>query len=442
MRVRRKARAVCFGAAMVGGSVAMTPLSSSAAVDPAPFQATASAMGLQVQTITPGGVVTDELLDSGGPTGQASLNSLGEGAAYAAFPDPGSFIVSAPNLAGIFLAGTPLAALPTVQYPLSIAANSATHPDASAGSAPLTLTARAGSTSATGDARTAIQSTPLGGTATVADSSSVTVKADGTVVATAASVIQGLTIGPVYLGNIASVATETLSPAGQVTPSGKITVEGVRIGNTPLPVSPSTLQGSPVASALAAAGVKLSFETGQEHPQAVISPTLQLTGSLPTTPYTTSPSTYTITLGSAVVTMQASTAGASGTGSLGAPGPEGGSGPATSSPPASTGLTTGSTAAAAGSPVLATGPAVNSAPVVGTGGPAPELTPPSGAPAPSGTSAPTPEAPSSPLAASYVGLFDIRSMYLLVAAIAVAGLLTAQLVRWIGVRRPWTSTPG
>ncbi|HEY0397116.1 MAG TPA: hypothetical protein VGF00_01930, partial [Acidimicrobiia bacterium] len=86
------------GSTPTSASASASGRSSGVQVTPAPFTATASAMGTRIKITIPGGPLTDTPVDAGGPTAQATLDSLGTSQGYAAFPDPGAFVLSVPGL--------------------------------------------------------------------------------------------------------------------------------------------------------------------------------------------------------------------------------------------------------------------------------------------------------------------------------------------------------
>src|SRR4051794_1304499 len=63
-----------------------------------PFAASAAASGVRMTVVLPDAPVTDTPVDGGGPTAQVALSSLGTSTGYAAFPDPGGLVISAPGL--------------------------------------------------------------------------------------------------------------------------------------------------------------------------------------------------------------------------------------------------------------------------------------------------------------------------------------------------------
>jgi hypothetical protein len=394
----------------------------------------------------PGAPLTSSPLDSGGPSGQASLNSLGNGTGYAAFPDPGQFIESLPGLAaGLFSTGAgglPPIHLPTVpNYPFEVTASS-TNPSDSVGAGAYHISASTSGNQSTGTALTGLQISAGGNVALVNSTSTVRVHGDGSVVSTAVSDIQGLTIGPVTFGEIKSIATETLAPDGTVTPSSSLVINGVRIGTLPITLSTDGLNvagsavpvpvGGVINTVLKPQHISVSTIHAQRIKHGVVAPALLITGPLPTKKIGTANGTYRITLGSAIASMTA-TAPAGSLGSTGSTGSLGGTGSTGSL--GGTGSTgslggTGSTGSLGGS---GTG-TVPSLGATGSGLPT-QSSPPAVAPSTSGgTGAVAP--------AAYLGTFDIRDLYLWLCIVGAGAFVMAQLVRLIGVRGPWTSTGG
>src|SRR5712692_9172800 len=65
----------------------------------AAFSGSAAAGGVRVTVNVPGAPLTDTPIDGGGPTAQVVVDSIGTSSGYAAFPDPGQFVLSIPGLA-------------------------------------------------------------------------------------------------------------------------------------------------------------------------------------------------------------------------------------------------------------------------------------------------------------------------------------------------------
>jgi hypothetical protein len=144
--------------------------------------------------------------------------------------------------------------------------------------------------------------------------------------------------------------------------------------------------------------------------------------------------TVTMTFGAATASLSGTSAGSSDQGGASSASGSGSSGsstqgdvpsmgsPSAASPASGSGLAPSSGSPGGGPPLVAIAPAAGSTPSAGSGG--------GGAPAISAGSG------------RLVGLFDVRSVYLvvLVAGLVAAGL--GWLIRVLGVRRPWTSTGG
>jgi hypothetical protein len=416
--------AVPIGVSCLLGAAASSALSIDAATAPHAFQATAAAVGAELALDLPGAPLSSTPVDSGGPSGEASLDSLGDGTGYAAFPDPGQFIVSLPGLvAGLLSTGAaglpPIHLPPLPSYPFEVTA-SPTTPTASTGEGTYALNATDSLTESTGSAAAGLQLDVGASTARLTSDSSVVVAADGTVVATATSEIQGLTIGPVAIGQITSTATETMDPSGQVTPTSSITIDGARIGTLPVEVTTKGLNvagttvplplSSIITNALKAEHITVTVATAQIHKGRVIAPSVEIDGPVPSKGIGSAEGTFTITLAGATAMVQSTI----------------GLGVAGVAP--STGAATPTGSSPSGPGAESSLPPSGSSIVPLPSGPAPEV---------AGASTAPNTAP-----AALIGLFDIRSLYLVIGAAAVAVLGMGQLTRWIGVRVPWTSTDG
>jgi hypothetical protein len=414
--------------------------STSASAPPPGFSSSASAFAVLIDATLPGAPLTSTPLDSGGPSGQAALNSLGAGTGYASFPDPGAFIESLPGLgAGLFSSGAaglpPIKLPPVPDYPFEVTAN-ATRPSDSVGAGAYKISAFTNQNESQGTALTGLQISAGGNTALVTSTSDIKVHGDGSVVANAVSDIQGLTIGPVTIGEIKSIATETLTADGIVTPTSSIVIYGVRIGTLPVTVSTDGLNvagsnvpvpiGGVINKLLKAQHISISTIKAQKFKGGrIVSPALQITGPLPTKNIGTANGTYTLTLGSATAAITASAPVPPTTGNLGGTGTLPGTG--------TTGTTgtvggTGTTGSLGGGAVPPISPGTTTGPVTQPSSPtvAPPANPSTGALKP----------------AAYLGTFDIRDLYLLLCIVGAGVFLMAQLVRLIGVRGPWTSTNG
>jgi hypothetical protein len=347
-------------------------------------------------------------------------------------------------------AGLPPIHLPPLpNYPLFVASDVNSAPDVSVGSGPYQLTAKSAQQSSHASASGGLQTGILGNVALVSSSASVSTQGS-TVVSTATTDMQGLTVGPLTLGEVKSTATITEDASGNVTPSTSLEISSVKIAGLQVSITPTGLQlpgptvplpiNATLNKLLAGAKITPTVVTAQSFPDRVIAPAMTVT-----VPFTTPRlpqlgqfnGTVTMTFGAATASLSgASAAGASdqggstglsGSGSLGSSG---------GAPLGGGGNLGGPTGASASTNSV-------SLPLPGSSGvSSPQLA----APPPSARSGVVSPGSSSLAAGApaerMVAMFDVRSVYLVVlgAGLVAAGL--SWLIRVLGVRRPWTSIGG
>jgi hypothetical protein len=416
-----------------------------AQVTPPAFVATTDATGVLVNLTIPGAPVTSTPVDSGGPTAQAALDSVGDTGAYAAFPDPGSFVVSLPGLLAGLL-GTGLASLPPIptpalpSYPFEVTATSLA-PQVSSGAGPYQISASATTSEAAASSTAGLQTAEAGNAALLTSSSSVTTETDGSVVATATASIDGLTIGPLTIGQITSTATQTLSPVGTSTQQPSLSISGALIGSLPVSMSTTGLTvgassltlpvSSSVSSLLNHFGMTMTMLTPQFVDGTLTGPAVQITVPVngKADGVGTGGGAATLTLGFTAVSLGGSGSGTAGEDENTNPSSETGVGnpnesnpPSIGSSPVGEGFPTPTSGAGSSSVVP-----LSSEPSTATG--ARPLTASRGSPV-----------RSTPVDYATIGTFDIRDAYLLFIITALAVFATAQMVRRRGVREPWTSS--
>jgi hypothetical protein len=437
-----------IAAVSILAGVALFPASSGAQTaggsTPAPaFSGSAAAVGVRVTVTIPGAPLTDVPFDGGGPTAQAAADSIGSSTGYAAFPDPGQFALTVPGLViGILssgLAGLPPIKLPSLpNYPFSVSSDASTAPDASAGSGPYQISANSETGSSKASATAGLNTGLSGSASLVTSTASLTPTAAGAVVAKAVSDVQGLSIGPLTLGEVKSTATETIDANGTITPSTSLEIAGLRIGGVAIEMTPQGfVAGGPtyplninsiLDGLLKAAGIKVEMLAAQQFPGKVLAPAMQITFPF-AMPFAIPnlgkfSGTVTMIIGSTTAQMSGAAAGAA-SGDTGATPAAGSAGSGTS-----TGF-----GAASGTPAVGSSGGSPSSPSVGS------------VPSPSPASvpllaAPRPSAPKR-LASSPVGrraglgairTLDIRSLYLVLVAGVVVAAASGQLIRRLGVR--------
>jgi hypothetical protein len=399
----------------------------------------------------PGFPATDMPVDAGGPTAQAAADSLGSSTGYAALPDPGQFVTTIPGLVtGLLASGAagfpPVHLPPLPNYPLFVASDVNSNPNPSFGAGPYQLSAKSSPMSSQALGVGGLQTGVLGNVALVQSSASVSTQGS-TVVSTATSDMQGLTVGPLTLGEVKSTATMTEDADGNVTPSTNLEISSAKIAGLPVSITPAGLAlpgptvplpiNATLTKLLGGAKITSTVVTAQRFPDRVIAPAMTITMpfSTPRLPQLGQfNGMVTMTFGAATASLTGVSAGSpsagAGTGSAdlggGSTGSSGGgvgglSGGGVGGGPASS----PATAALGGSPS-----------VPGSSG-TPSLASPQGSGGGGGGQSGTVGRP-----VALAGLFDVRSLYLVLAGAAVIAGLLGQVIRVLGVRRPWISRGG
>jgi hypothetical protein len=422
----------------------LVPTSARADSGPASFAGSSDAFGVNLTVTVPGGPVTSTPVNSGGPTAQSELTSFGTSLGYAAFPDPGETVISAPTLLQGLLS-TGLSGLPPISipqpppYPFYAQSEAGTQPSDQVGAGPYSLNSTSGDTGTQSTASGGLQDGLIGNVALVTSTSSVKVQSDSSVLAQATSEIQGLKVGPLAIGDVLSTASETASPDGTVTPSTKLVITGVQVGGLPVSLSGTNLNlpgpsvplpiNPTLQSILASSGLTATVVAPQQFNGEVLAPAVELTGPVNDLGAGTGPGTFTLILGGAEAAMQVGAGPPTSTSTAsGAAAASDSSGTGTGSSSSDATLTNplgGSVPAATG--VAAAGPTADS---LSAGS---RVTQPRSSRSLSGRSV---DLVSNPLG------FDIRSLYLVFAAAALITAVAAQLLRSLGVRGPWTSSSG
>jgi hypothetical protein len=383
------------------------------------FNATAAASALRLTLEDPGAPLSDQLVDTGGPTAQSAMASLGTTTAYAALPDPGSLVNSAPGLV-IGLVGQGAYGLPPIKLPslpplpLQVSTDANGKQSATFGAGPYKLTASSTDDHSTASATGGLSTTGasvLGLTA----NASITKNSDGSVTATATSNAAGLALGPIKLGTIVSTATERITQDGKITSSADTKIVGLSLAGIGVSINEGgvSVDGLGISIPLApfitpllkGSGDTLTFQDVTSTAGTVFAPNVVLT-----IPFkgSTGPGYLRLVIGGSTVSMTGV-----------------GAAPATVpivTPPSNTGGGSGSV----GGLLPGDGdvpPIVGSSPP-SVSGTQPIVSPPSTAPSPVATAERLPP----------IGLFSIRSLYLVVAGLALAMFLLGQLIRLLGVR--------
>lgn len=427
------------------------PNRASAQTAPTGFTASSSADIIRVTTDFPGLPLSSSPVDSGGPTAQAYLDSLGNSQAYAAAPDPGTLVGGLPALGAGVLSGDGInLPFPIPAYPLSVTTDSATQPQASEGQGPYKLRARSGNSSS--DAQTTVGgSTSAGDFGYMSAAASVVNGQDGPV-SQATSDLESITVGPLYIGHIQSTASMSVGYGGQPTAKASTIVEGAAVDGIGVNLSdagigitsaavPVTIPPA-VETVLRSAGITVKTFSGAKSSTGIVAPVVQITQSVTLPQIGAGTVTYTVGGTSAQLQLAApdgiepadmsvpSTGPANGPGSGSAgTGPAGGSLlPSSSVASTASPSRLGVAAPVALAPVAIGGSQPNSAAGTSSSG-----QPSVGSPAASPTRADQGRV----LAAGVIPLRSTSGLYLVLVLAALAGIVAVSLVRYLGVRLRW-----
>ena len=373
------------------------------------FSALSSALAVDV-TVANDDFPLVPVVEAAGPSAGTSLDSTGQGTAFASDPYPGYTVAELPGTA----AG--LTGLPVPPYPLFVATTSDDEP-ADYSKPGLELHASCRSSSGAG-----CRASSLAGSdpATAQVHAAVAQPSDDEVVASAQADIQDLALpGGVSLTGMHTSATVTLKD-GRLTRRSELMVSRLEVGATQaFSISNGSVvvagTGIPVpfdalAAALKSAGVEAELFAASSSSSGVVAPVLRLRTVLPGAPAVLSrPTTVVYTLGGADASI-----------SLGAFRPSG-----TSSEPVATGQEPPPTSGGVSGP-----PPVEAAAPVGV--------PTAAIPATAGGTAAAPQVAQAVGASSPVAPFDVSDIYLALVLCGVVWFGATQAIRIFGVRFRWT----
>lgn len=428
---------------------------------PSSFVGSATAVGVHLVMKVAPAIGTDTPIDGGGPTAAAAVDSLGTSSGYAAFPDPGQAMVVIPGtVAGVVNSGA--GGLPKTQipppppYPFFVQSDPSIAPEQSAGSGPYEISASSTPESSKAQARAGFDTGLVGHVALATSRASVAPVRDQ-VVAEAVSRLEGLSVGPLSIGEVESIARQTLDSSGRLTPHIEMKIVGFQIGGVPVAVTPDGLSagGKPyplpinptLDGVLKSSGISVRIVSAQQLPDRAIAPALEITFPFEMPAAAPSGGRYsgslTMTIGSGVAQMQGSgsdTADATGGITAGVPptpSEEVAAGSANPTLPELSFAESGASDAATSGSDLLPG---------GLGGRAAAYFAPdrsrgsvSGAATPSEVAESPPVrrlTPAVPAGRSVTLIaarrLDVRSFYLVVVGGAIVALLTSQLIRRLG----------
>ena len=233
--MRMKRRAVMLLAAPALVLLTAPPfLTASYAADGPTFNGSASAAGIDA-------VVSNDSLPLGinpefaGPSTQASLTSLGDSNAQAAFPDFGATVDGVPGLAGALVGGLPVPA-----YPMLVASNTST-PHVDTGVPGVELSAESQVSSSEGRAVVGTLGNGFSSTAEVSQQS------DSSVVAQASTTLGINLLNLVSISGVSSTAQVSADAnTGNLTRASSISIAQISIAGLSVTLPPSTPNTVPI----------------------------------------------------------------------------------------------------------------------------------------------------------------------------------------------------
>lgn len=235
-RLGRASLVLVLGSAVALGVPAGNPNAGADDATDAPgFVATATAGTIRAQYDVPGFMVVENIFDGGGAFSQSQVDTNG-GYGFASMPYPGQTVINGPGI----LAGFGGIALPA-GYPFYAVASYPTAPSSKTSdpSKAYALSAAAGARSASGTARFAGSSGASSVGTNLADTAIKSLD-DGTLLATAESLVEGLSIndGLLTIGSIRSTSVTTLPPGGHPETKQTLEIRGAKVGDTPVSIGP------------------------------------------------------------------------------------------------------------------------------------------------------------------------------------------------------------
>src|SRR5581483_5197381 len=219
--------------------------------------------------------------DAGGPSAQATLDSIGGSQAYASFPYPGENAVTAPAL----VAGASGGKINLPAYPFWVGSSYPVAPKAEAGSGPYSIKAESSDAASTASASVGLASNDQAAVG-LARSTASTSSASEAVTSEATTEVTAFAVGPLKIGQVLSRAKAVFSGTGALTRDADTQVTGMMIADTPVALTAKGLvigssavpaDPKPVESALAQAKIGLEYMPRQNTDGGVVAPTIRVT---------------------------------------------------------------------------------------------------------------------------------------------------------------------
>ena len=276
--MRLRLAIVAAAIAVAGGAVGTA--SAGATGFAGSYFASAVADGVRLTFIAPSASLSDTAADVGGPSAQATLDSLGTSRAFGSFPYPGETVVTSTGLVRT------LSGAPAPDYPLYANSDYPIVKKQDVGSGIFALRAESGERRSAGSASVGLAVEGAGTLGLVRSVATADATGDA-VVSEATSTIEGLSIGPLRLAHVVSTATVSLGPDGQLTRRSATNVVGATVAGTDVTIAADGLHvgdgavpappAAPVNDALKQAGITIEVVQARDLPTGVVAPTVRIT---------------------------------------------------------------------------------------------------------------------------------------------------------------------
>ena len=245
------------------------------------FGALAAADGIRVRVSSASLAVVPDIVDGGGPTAQAEVNSLGTSQGFASAPYPGETVRSVPGLIGVATGQS----VP-VTYPFVATSSHPTAPDGRVEQPGYVVSSHSEASKSTSSAVLGRRSDDGSGSAVASDV--LVERAGQAVTAEARTTVQAFVAGPVRIAGFTSESTARRSAAdGKVNRKASssaavfnvgdiavgLTDHGVVLGGTNIPAETF----APVRDTLKQAGVTVRFVESVQTDDGIVAPGLEVT---------------------------------------------------------------------------------------------------------------------------------------------------------------------
>jgi len=281
MPVRRRmglALAVLLGVASAG--VAAGPAGADAGFA-GTYHAESTADAVRITVLVPHAPLSNTVMDAGGPSTHAIIDTAGRSEAYASFPYPGDNVVTAPPL----IAGASGGKINLPAYPFFVGSSSPSVPKQEAGSGPYAIKAESTDGASTASASAGLNSEGQAALGLARSASSTTASTDS-VVSQAATEVTAFAVGPLKIGRVASTAKTVLGSDGQLSRQADTQIAGVMVGDTAVAITPkglviagqtSPLNSAPVHDALTQAKINVELMPQDNAASGVVAPAVRVT---------------------------------------------------------------------------------------------------------------------------------------------------------------------